>query len=260
MVRDDRVGIRDAGVVGRIEHHDAAYLSLAIWVPIAAGVPCSLHRDDAAARWLALVGAVAGFAVTIPLFAYFTIQRRVQFVEAVEWIPRFNINYLLGIGIWCCCFAQQLHYGAGRLGGLGGDREKVAQYMAAFLIMSGLTNGVFTALDGVTCFRVDAHSAVPDHRHLGRTEPGLRGDQVLSLHTAGSLLMLSRSSPVLIERRQLLDPRVVPASAVDEYADPAVHRLFLAFAVKVNVARHTWLPDAHVEVRPVTGGPQPPSH
>ena len=64
------------------------YLSLAIWVPIVSGLlVLALHRDrDAAsARWLALVGSVAGFAVTIPLYTHFMLgTAEMQFVEAKE--------------------------------------------------------------------------------------------------------------------------------------------------------------------------------
>ena len=63
-----------------------------------AGAALHRDRDATVARWLALVGAVAGFAVTIPLYVHFTIGTpEMQFVEAVEWIPRFNVNYLLGV-------------------------------------------------------------------------------------------------------------------------------------------------------------------
>src|ERR1700682_1083771 len=77
------------------------YLSLSIWVPIVSGLlVLAVHRDRdaAAARWLALVGSVAGFAVTIPLYTHFMPgTAEMQFVEAKEWIPRFNVNYLLGV-------------------------------------------------------------------------------------------------------------------------------------------------------------------
>ena len=77
------------------------YLSLAIWVPIIAGLlvlALKRDRDAQAARWLALVGALAGFAVTIPLYLHFTLgTAEMQFVETIEWIPRFNVNYLLGV-------------------------------------------------------------------------------------------------------------------------------------------------------------------
>src|SRR6202011_6026981 len=76
-------------------------LSLAIWVPIVAGVfvlALNRDRDAAAARWLALVGAVAGFAVTIPLYVHFQLgTSEMQFHETTEWFPRFTPNYLLGV-------------------------------------------------------------------------------------------------------------------------------------------------------------------
>jgi NADH-quinone oxidoreductase subunit M len=123
------------------------YLSLAIWVPIVAGVlvlAVKRDRDAPAARWLALVGAVASFAVTIPLYTKCKIgTSEMQFVEAVEWIPRFNVNYLLGRWhLRALHPSQRLRHAVCDLGRMGGDREAVAQYMAAFLIMSGLINGV----------------------------------------------------------------------------------------------------------------------
>ena len=49
-------------------------LSVAIWLPIAAGaVLLALGRDEQAnaVRWLALVAAIASFLVTIPLITGF---------------------------------------------------------------------------------------------------------------------------------------------------------------------------------------------
>ena len=77
------------------------YLSLAIWVPIVAGLAVlgvSRDRDASIARWIALAGALAGFVVTLPLYFHFDAAASgMQFVERVEWIPRFDIWYLLGV-------------------------------------------------------------------------------------------------------------------------------------------------------------------
>ena len=77
------------------------YLSLAVWVPIVAGVAVLVvgrDRDASIARWIALFGAVAGFAVTLPLFTNFDRSTSaMQFVEYAEWIPRFDIHYHLGV-------------------------------------------------------------------------------------------------------------------------------------------------------------------
>ena len=76
-------------------------LSLAIWVPVAFGILLlALGRDDqvGAVRWLALIGAIAGLLVTIPLYTGFQIGTAdMQFVENMPWIERFNVNYHLGV-------------------------------------------------------------------------------------------------------------------------------------------------------------------
>ena len=76
-------------------------LSLAIWVPILAGVIVLMtggDRNAPLARVLALIGAIAGFLVTIPLWTGFDVSHSgMQFVELHNWIPRFNINYHLGV-------------------------------------------------------------------------------------------------------------------------------------------------------------------
>jgi NADH-quinone oxidoreductase subunit M len=61
------------------------YLSLAIWVPIVAGVAVlaiGRDRDAMTARWIALAGALAGFLVTLPLYTHFDVTTSaLQFVE-----------------------------------------------------------------------------------------------------------------------------------------------------------------------------------
>src|SRR5689334_743456 len=92
---------RRADVRGNGRAGMTPYLSLAIWVPIAAGVAVLMlggERDAMKARWLALVGALAGFLVTIPLYTHFDLTTSaMQFVEKKEWIQYFDINYHLGV-------------------------------------------------------------------------------------------------------------------------------------------------------------------
>src|SRR6266699_496408 len=239
------------------------YLSLAIWVPIVSGVlVLAVHRDRdvAAARWLALVGSVAGFAVTIPLYTHFAIgTAEMQFVEAKEWIPRFNVNYLLGVDgisvllvllnsfitvlvVWSAWIVIE---------------KKVAQYMAAFLIMSGLMNGVFAALDGVLFYVFFESMLIPMYLIIGIWGGPNRVYAAIKffLYTfLGSVLMLvaliylysiSGGSFSILEWYQL------PLSLKTQLL--LFVAFFFAFAVKVPMwPVHTWLPDAHVEAP--TGG------
>jgi len=238
-------------------------LSLAIWVPIAAGLlVLALNRDqDApAARWLALVGAVAGFAVTIPLYTRFALgTAEMQFVETLEWIPRFNVNYLLGVDgisvllILLNSFITVLAVWAGWVV----IERRVAQYMAAFLIQSGLINGVFAALDGVLFYVFFESMLIPMYLIIGIWGGPNRVYAALKffLYTfLGSVLMLvaliylytvSGGSFSILEWYQL--PLSLKTQVLLFVA------FFVAFAVKVPMwPVHTWLPDAHVEAP--TGG------
>ncbi|MGH8695896.1 MAG: NADH-quinone oxidoreductase subunit M, partial [Burkholderiales bacterium] len=110
-------------------------------------------RDENAriARVLALIGAVAGFAVTIPLYAGFDLATsKMQFVELRPWIERFSIHYHLGVDGISVLFILLNSFITVLVVIAGWEviRSRVSQYMAAFLIMSGLLNGSFSALDG----------------------------------------------------------------------------------------------------------------
>jgi NADH-quinone oxidoreductase subunit M len=239
------------------------YLSLAIWVPIVSGLlVLAVHRDRdaAAARWLALVGSIAGFAVTLPLYTHFVVgTAEMQFVEAKEWIPRFNVNYLLGVDgisvllVLLNSFITVLVVWAGWIV----IEKKVAQYMAAFLIMSGLINGVFAALDGVLFYVFFEAMLIPMYLIIGVWGGPNRVYAAIKffLYTfLGSVLMLvaliylysvSGGSFSILEWYQL--PLSLKTQVLLFVA------FFAAFAVKVPMwPVHTWLPDAHVEAP--TGG------
>ena len=77
------------------------WLSLAIWTPIAFGVLLlTFGRQSQAGlvRWLALLGALVGFLLTLPLYQGFELgTAAMQFVEKSTWVARFNIHYHLGV-------------------------------------------------------------------------------------------------------------------------------------------------------------------
>ena len=129
-------------------------LSLVIWVPVFAGLAVLAvgDRRPQAARMLALAGALAGLIVALPLWTRFDRgTAEFQFVERAPWIDSFNVNYHLGIDgmslllILLNCVTTVLVV----IAGWDVIKERVSQYMAAFLILSGLMNGVFCALDAL---------------------------------------------------------------------------------------------------------------
>jgi NADH-quinone oxidoreductase subunit M len=241
-------------------------LSLAIWVPIFAGLLVlavgTNAGDDRKAelqRTIAFVGALAGFLVTLPLYAGFQLQGAgMQFVEKLAWIPRFNIHYHLGVDgisvlfILLNAFITPLVVVAGWTV----IQQRVGQYMAAFLIMSGLLNGVFAALDGMLFYVFFEATLIPMFIIIGVWGGANRVYAALKffLYTfLGSVLMLV--SLLYLYNKSgsfaILDWHQFPLS-LDSQVWLFFGMLF-AFAVKVPMwPVHTWLPDAHVEAP--TGG------
>jgi len=237
-------------------------LSLAIWVPIFAGILVLLTGDDknaSSARWIALLGALAAFAVTIPLYTGFNMaDGGFQFQEGYSWIPTFNIHYHLGADgiavplILLTSFTTVLVV----IAGWEVIEKRVAQYMASFLIMSGLMIGVFSALDAILYYVFWEAMLIPMFLVIGIWGGPNRVYATIKffLYTLlGSLLMLvafiylfyQTNSFEVVDYYRL--PMTLPVQILVFLA------FFMAFAVKIPMwPVHTWLPDAHVEAP--TGG------
>jgi len=238
------------------------YLSLAIWVPIVAGLAVlavGRDRDAGLARWISLIGSVVGLLVTLPLWLHFdTSTAEMQFVEQAEWIPRFDIHYHLGVDgismllvllnslmtlivVWSAWEVIQV---------------RVAQYMAAFLIQSGLINGAFSALDGILFYSFFEAMLIPMYIIIGSWGGPNRVYAAVKffLYTLlGSLLLLVGFIYLynVSETFAILEWYRVPLSLDVQVL--LFIAFFLSFSVKVPMwPVHTWLPDAHVEAP--TGG------
>ena len=242
---------------------DIPLLSLAIWVPIIGGLlvlATGSDRNAPLARMLALAVAVAGFVVTIPLYTGFDVgTSAMQFVELQSWVPRFNINYHLGVDGISVLFVLLNAFITIIVVAAGWQviQNKVAQYMAAFLIMSGLMNGIFSALDAVLFYVFFEASLIPLYLIIGIWGGANRVYAAIKffLDTLfGSLLMLIALLYLFMQSGgsfSILDWHQLPLPI-----EPQI-LIFLAFLVAFGVKVpmwpvHTWLPDAHVEAP--TGG------
>ncbi|MDR3017549.1 MAG: NADH-quinone oxidoreductase subunit M [Delftia acidovorans] len=239
------------------------WLSLSIWVPIAFGaLLLALGREDQvkAVRWLALVGALAGLAVTLPLIQQFdNSTAAMQFVEKALWIERFNIYYHLGvdgISFWfvpLTAFITVIVV----IASWENITERVNQYMGAFLILSGLMVGVFSALDGLLFYVFFEATLIPMYLIIGIWGGPNRIYAAFKffLYTLmGSLLTLVAIIYLYTQSGgsfEILDWHKLPLSMTAQTL--IFFAFFAAFAVKVPMwPVHTWLPDVHVEAP--TGG------
>ena len=238
-------------------------LSLAIWTPIAFGVVLlALGRDEQAqaVRWFALVGALASFLVTIPLYSGFQLGTpAMQFVENAPWIERFSVMYHLGvdgISLWFVLLTAFINLVV-IIAGWQAITQRVNQYMGAFLILSGLMIGVFCALDGLLFYVFFEATLIPMYLIIGiwGGPNKIYAAFKFFLYTLlGSLLMLVALIYLYTKSGgsfDLLTWHKLPLSSTAQTY--LFFAFFSAFAVKVPMwPVHTWLPDVHVEAP--TGG------
>ena len=236
-------------------------LSFVIWAPILGGAAVLFVGDDnpAGVRRLALVVAVATFVISIPLYTLFDPgTASMQFEEVLPWIPLFNINYHLGVDgfsmplILLTTFTTALVV----IAGWEVIQYRVAQYMAAFLIMEGLMVGVFAALDAILFYVFFEAMLIPMFLVIGIWGGPRRIYATIKffLYTfLGSVLMLVALIYMYFQSGsfEILDFHVLQLTLTEQIL---IFIAFLgAFAVKVPMwPVHTWLPDAHVEAP--TGG------
>ena len=238
-------------------------LSILIWLPIFGGVSVlffSRPEQASTARWVSLGISLLVLALSIPLWTGFdSTTAAMQFVEKADWIPRFNIQYHLGVdGIAMpLILLTTLLTLIVVIAGWEVIQKRVPQYFAAFLIMEGVMIGVFAAQDALLFYLFWEVMLIPMFLIIGIWGGPNRIYATIKFFLftlLGSLLMLvallylynkSGGSFAIADYHQL----ALPLGA-QKWIFMA---FFMAFAVKVPmVPVHTWLPDAHVEAP--TGG------
>jgi NADH-quinone oxidoreductase subunit M len=236
-------------------------LSLLIWLPIAGGA--ALLAMDAlgnrGCRVTALVISLVTFVLSLSLYSHFDFSTAaMQFQENVPWIDAFSANYHLGVDgisvplIILTTFTTLLVV----LAGWQVIQDRTAQYMAAFLVMEGLMNGVFAALDAVLFYVFWEAMLIPMFLIIGIWGGPRRVYATIKffLYTFfGSVFMLVALIYMYMKSGSfsILDFQVMPLTMTEQVL--IFVAFLMAFAVKVPMwPVHTWLPDAHVEAP--TGG------
>jgi NADH-quinone oxidoreductase subunit M len=238
-------------------------LSVAIWLPIVLGsvlLAIGHDRNANTVRWIALLAALAGFLVTVPLVANFDLaSSAMQYQEKLPWIERFNVNYHLGvdgISVWFVLLTAFITIVV-VISAWEVITERVNQYMGAFLILSGLMVGVFCAVDGLLFYVFFEATLIPMYLIIGVWGGPRRVYAAFKffLYTLlGSLLMLVALVYLYYKSGGSFDILAwhdLPLSMSTQTL--LFFAFFAAFSVKVPMwPVHTWLPDAHVEAP--TGG------
>lgn len=235
---------------------NAHLLSVLIWLPVIGGaliLALGSARAEAA-RWASLAVAVATFLWSLRLLTGFDYaDPGMQFVEQHAWIPAWGIHYNLGVdGIAIALILLTTLVGVLALIGAWGVIDKrVHQYVASFLILQGVTVGIFAATDAILFYVFFEAMLVPMFLIIGVWGGPRRIYAAMKffLYTfLGSVLMLVALIYLYIKGGsfQLADLYALPLTAKEQTW--IFFAFMIAFAVKVPMFPvHTWLPDAHVE-------------
>ncbi|MBI3156172.1 MAG: NADH-quinone oxidoreductase subunit M [Burkholderiales bacterium] len=238
-------------------------LSLSIWLPIAFGaLILAVGRDSQAGlvRMAALAASLVSLVPTLLVAARFDASTAaMQFVEKAPWIERFAMHYHLGVdglSMWflpLTAFITVIVV----ISALQVIGERVAHYMGAMLILSGLMIGVFASLDGALFYVFFEATLIPMYIIIGVWGGPRRVYAAFKffLYTLlGSLLMLVALLYLYFKSGGSFDILTWHRLPLPLAAQALLFFAFLAaFSVKVPMwPVHTWLPDAHVEAP--TGG------
>lgn len=241
-----------------------SWLSVSIWLPIVLGTVIAVWGSQSSQsasliKRLALLAAVLSFLVTVPLVTGFDARHNgFQFVERMPWIEALSVEYFLGVdglSIWFVPLTALITVFV-VVAGWEVIEDRVHQYMGAFLVLSGLMIGVFSALDGLLFYIFFEATLIPMYLIIGIWGGPRRVYAAFKffLYTLlGSLLTLVAIIYLYIASGSF-DITAWHKLPLALNAQILIFLAFLlAFAVKVPMwPVHTWLPDAHVEAP--TGG------
>lgn len=235
-------------------HH---LLNLLIWLPIIGGVFILLTGDDKnpnISRYLSLFTVVLCLLICVPLVSGFDLgTSSMQYIEDIAWMPSLGINYSLAIDglslllIVLSIFTNLIVI----LATWDSITTRVAQYLAAFLIMQGLLVGVFAATDAILFYIFWEATLIPMYLIIGiwGSENRVYAAIKFFLYTfLGSVLMLAS----FLYMGYIAGSFKIEAFYAIKLGMSAQTLIFIAFflgfAIKIPMFPvHTWLPDAHTE-------------
>ena len=229
-------------------------LTFLILLPLAGGLVLLFCQGEAFARmWTLIITGLTALVSISLLTGFNTGSAKYQFAEAYDWIPRFHINYIVGVDgisillvilttfLMPFCVLASWKY----------IKTRVTAFMFCLLIMETSMIGVFVALDFVLFYVFWEFMLIPMYLLIavwGGPRKAYASIKFFLYTLAGSVLLLVAIIALYLKSGSFF----IPAMMWQEYSLTfqvlVFLAFFLAFAIKVPMFPfHTWLPAAHVE-------------
>ena len=239
--------------------HELPILSILIWLPILVGFVSLLvgAENNKKQYFLISISNITFFLCSILLLFIFlsfdATDISFQFIENYSWIQSPDINYKIGIDSisLLLLILNTIIFLLISIHAYGVVTEKMSQYLGAFLILCGVINGVFCALDLLLFYIFFEVTLIPMFILIGiwGGPNKIYASTKFFLYTLfGSLLALLAIIYIYYETGtfDLVDLR--QQSFPNGVENILFFAFFCAFAVKIPMwPIHTWLPDAHTE-------------
>jgi len=230
-------------------------LTWIIAVPFLGMAVLAFVRNEHWIRRIALACTLLDFGLFLILWSGFEPdQQGMQFVERMQWMPTFNIQYAVGVdGISILLvLLTTLLSPLCILSSWSSVNTNVRAFMILILLVEGAMIVVFTAMDLFLFFMMWEITMIPMYFMIilwGGPDRIAAGIKFVLYSLTGSLLLLLGILGLYLEGGRTFDildlTNHTYSSAVQFWIFLA---FFLAFAIKMPMLPfHTWLPDAHSE-------------
>ena len=230
-------------------------ISSMIVVPFAGIAILAFMRDETSIKRIAFGITIVEFFLSLILWRSFDFTlKSMQFVERLEWMPTFNIQYAVGVdGISIVLvLLTTLLFPVCILCSWTSIKTRLRAYLSLILLVEGAMIVVFTALDLFLFFMLWETTLIPMYFIItlwGGPNRVAAGLKFVLYSLAGSLLLLVGILGVYLNGGNTYDLLVLSEQTYSSSTQSWLFlAFFLSFAIKMPmVPFHTWLPDAHSE-------------
>ena len=237
-----------------IIHNGFPLLSFLIFFPLGAAFVLFFYNGEKFARYWALTVTTIEAAVSLLLLRGFDPTTvKFQFAEVHPWIPRFHINYILGVdGISILLvLLSTLIMPFCVLASWRSVKTRVTQFMFCLLILQVAMVGLFVALDFVLFWVFWEFMLIPMYLLIavwGGPRKEYASIKFFIYTLAGSVFLLVAIIALYLKNGSFFIPDMMWQHYSPSFQVWVFLAFFLAFAIKVPMFPvHTWLPAAHVE-------------
>jgi NADH-quinone oxidoreductase subunit M len=230
-------------------------ISSMIVVPFAGIAILAFMRDETSIKRIAFGITIVEFFLSLILWRSFDFTlKSMQFVERLEWMPTFNIQYAVGVdGISIVLvLLTTILFPICILCSWTSIKTRLRAYLSLILLVEGAMIVVFTALDLFLFFMLWETTMIPMYFMItlwGGPNRIAAGLKFVLYSLAGSLLLLVGILGIYLNGGNTYDLLVLSEQTYSSSTQSWLFlAFFLSFAIKMPmVPFHTWLPDAHSE-------------